>query len=335
MPPDRNFWTGVLVLGSAGAGALAFSLAAANQFQPYAARYIVEADQLAGAGDGTPVEMAGYELGRVEDVQVLPSPRLHFALTIAVRSDVPIPSGTAVVIATRSLAGGVVLRLVPPAEAAENLPPGGRLVATPELTLADVLATADRTLENIEVITTEFRAVLVDGSPGASGDGVGATVLKLNRTLDDTHATLAATDQFLRTLDQTAKRTGPAVDRDLRQLETTLASADRLAGNIDRFVEDDGRLDLLLGDVAVTLANLDRAARAVAAFDPNGDTEIGHTIDQLDRATASLDRFMAAFEKKPLQTLSKGVPEASVEPAAEPVGPTPDSAAEPLRPDPE
>lgn len=308
MPPDRNFWTGVLVLGAVGAGTLAFTLAAANQFQPYAARYIVEAEQLAGADDGTPVEMAGYELGRVENVEVLPSPRLHFALTIAVRSDVPIPAGTSAVIATRSVAGGVVLRLVPPLESTEDLPPGGRLVATPELTLADVLATADRTLENIEVITTEFRAVLVDGSPGASSHGVGATVLKLDRALDDTQATLAATDQLLRTLDQTAKRAGPVVERDLRQLESTLASADRLAGNLDHFVEDDGRLDLLLGDVAVTLANLDRAAKAVAAFDPKGDTEIGHTVEQLERATASLDRFMAAFEKKPLQTLSKGVP---------------------------
>lgn len=321
MPPDRNFWTGVLVLGAAGFGTLAFALAAANQFQPYAARYTVEAEELAGADDGTPVEMAGYELGRVEDVQVLPSPRLHFALTIAVRSDVPIPAGTTVVIATRSVAGGVVLRLVPPVESTAILPPGGTLVATPELTLADVLATADRTLENIEVITTEFRAVLVDGSPGASANGVGATVLKLNRALEDTHATLAATDQLLRTLDQTAKRTGPVVERDLRQLETTLASADRLAGNVDRFVEQDGRFDQMLVDLSETLANLDRAAQAVAAFDPNGETEIGRTVDQLERATASLDRFMAAFEKKPLQTLSKGVPESGEKPDETPSDP--------------
>ncbi|MFZ5476878.1 MAG: MlaD family protein [Myxococcota bacterium] len=308
MAADRDFWTGVLVLGAGAFGLAAFAASAINQFQPNATRYVVAADQLAGATDGTPVEMSGYELGAVEHVEVLPTPRLHFELTIAVRPDVPIPAGTRVVIASRSVAGGTVLRLVPPEAPADPLPPGATLSATAESTLSDILATGQRTLSNLEAITGELRSVLVDGRPQGSPEGVAGTVRRVNVALDDAHATLASMDALLRKLDATATRAGPAIERDLAQLDRTLATADRVAGNVDRIVAKDGELDVLIRDLADTLAELDAAAKAVQAYDPDGNADMAKMLTQLERASASLDRFMGAFEKKPIRTLTKGVP---------------------------
>lgn len=310
MAMDRNFWTGVLVLGTSAVGVGAFALSAANQFRPNATRYVVEADDLAGADVGTAVDMRGYELGVVEHVEVLPNPTLHFQLTVALLPDVPIPAGTTGLFASRSVAGGVILHLVPPATPAPALPPGATLHATRELALADLLPGAHDTLEDLKAIASELRQVLVNGKvPTADEEGAAATWRRLNQGLDKIHGSFVAMDGAIANIDGTARRAGPALEQDLAQLGTTLRTTDAMAASLDRRVGDDGDVVTILRDLHTSLAEVDAAARAIQAYDPTGNTDMARMVDQLERSTAHLDRFMEAFEKKPLRTLTKGVPE--------------------------
>ena len=310
MAMDRNFWTGLLVLGTSAVGVGAFALSAANQFRPNATRYVVEADDLAGADVGTAVDMRGYELGVVEHVEVLPNPTLHFQLTVALLPDVPIPEGTVGVFASRSVAGGVILHLVPPASSAAPLPPGATLHATRELALADLLPGARDTLKDLHAITSELRQVMVEGKvPTADEEGAAATWRRLNQSLDRMHGAFVAMDGAIATIDGTTRRVGPAFEQDLAQLGTTLRTTDAMTASMDRRVGDDGDVVATLQDLRRSLAEIDAAAKAIQGYDPTGNTDMARMVDQLDRSTANLDRFMEAFDKRPLRTLTKGVPE--------------------------
>ncbi len=307
MALDRNFWTGLFVIGAAVTMAGAFALSAANQFQPNATRYVVSAENLAGCTEGTSVEMGGYALGLVERVEVRPTPRLHFELTIALRPDVPVPIGTTGIIASRSMAGGVLLRLVPPDNQTGVLPPGGAIHATPETTLTDLYLLAKRSLDDMNIITGEMRDVLVDGRSPEKDKGLAATVQRLDVSLMAMNTTMASVDRLAGNVDRAAARAGPALDRDLAQLQATLVTADKAAAGLNRVLAEEGELVALVADLAHTLEELRGAAKAIQAYDPDQETEMGRIVTQLDHSSASLDRFMAAFEKKPLKTLTKGV----------------------------
>ncbi len=311
MALDRNFWTGFLVIGTIGVGVGVFALSAANQFRPNATRYVVAADDLAGADVGTAVDMRGYELGVVENVKVLPSPTLHFELTVALRPEVPIPVGTVGLFASRSVAGGVILHLIPPVDPAPALPPGATVVATRELALADLLPAARDTVKNLQAITGALRAAMVDGKPFTPEPGdesAAAAWHRLNQSLERMHTAFVSMDAAIGNINGTATRAGPALEQDLARLDTTLQSTNAVASNLNRRVDDNGELAAVLVDLHHTLSELDAAAAAIQAYDPDGNTDMARMVDQLDRSTANLDKFMEAFKKKPLRTLTKGVP---------------------------
>lgn len=309
MALDRNFWTGLLVIGTTAVGAAVFALSAAHQFRPNATRYLVVADDLAGADVGTAVDMRGYELGVIETVRVLPSPTLHFELTVALLPEVPIPEGTVGVFASRSVAGGVILHLVPPLDPAPALAPGGTVVATREAALADLLPEARDTLKELHAIATELRHVLVEGKTADAPDdeSAAATWHRLNQSLARMHGAFVSMDATIANINGTATRVGPALEHDLAQLNTTLQNTNTMTSNLNRRVADDGDLVATLVDLRRTLAELDSAAIAIQGYDPAGNTDMARMVDQLDRSTANLDRFMEAFNKKPLKTLTKGV----------------------------
>ncbi len=298
MALDRNFWTGVFVLGSGLVGVAAFSLSALHQFQPNVTRYSVAADELAGASAGTPVEMNGYELGIVEAVAVLPTPRLHFTLTIALEPDVTLPVGTVAVLASRTVAGGVVLRLVPPeGDAVGTLPPGSTLPATAAYTLPDLLAHAQGTLEDIDAVTAELRAVVVNGPDGKPG--ISATMSRANQSLDDL-------DHLIASLQATRDVAGPQIQKDLNHFDHSLAAADQAVDDVHGLVATDGSFPKLVTHLNDSLDQMALAAKAVQAYDPTGDTDIAKVVAQLDAASASMKAFMTSFEKRPIPTLTHG-----------------------------
>lgn len=298
MALDRNFWTGVFVLGTGAVGLGVFMLAAMNQFQPNVTRYNVAADELAGAAEGTSVLMNGYELGIVESVEVLASPRLHFTLTIALEPGVPIPVGTVGELAPRSLAGGVILRLIPPAvDTTERLAPGATIPATAAPTFPELIAKGQTALAEIDAFAAEMREVAINGPNGKPG--ISATLARANTTFDDL-------DRLLRSLQATTDAAGPQMQRDLAHLDESLAAADQVVLDVHGLVDDQGSFPVLIEHLNASLVQMEAAAKAIQAYDPAGETEIGHVVTQLDEASMSMQRFMAAFEKKPLRTLTKG-----------------------------
>ena len=309
MALDRNFWTGLFVLGTGAVGLGVFAFSAMNQFQPNVTRYNVAVAELAGAAVGTSVLMNGYELGMVESVEVLPLPRLHFTLIIALEPDVPIPFGTVGELAPRSLAGGVILRLIPPAvDTTAHLPPGATIPATAAPTFPELIAKGQTAIAEIDAFAAEMREVAINGPNGRPG--ISATLARANTTLDDLRHLIVS-------LQKTTDATGPLLQRDLVHLDASLAGADRVVLDVHGLVGDDGSFPELIERVNASLVQMEAAARAIEAYDPEGDSEIGHIVTQLDNTSLSLERFMAAFEKKPLRTLTRGAAAVNPEPATE------------------
>lgn len=81
-----------------------------------------------GISVGTDVRMAGVKVGRVTDLQL--NPQTFFAdTTIAVRSDLELPTDTAISVASEGLLGGSFIELVP-GGAPDNLAPGDEIEDT-------------------------------------------------------------------------------------------------------------------------------------------------------------------------------------------------------------
>ncbi len=290
---QRDFWTGVFVIGGLLTLAGAYAVSFVDRVAQETVAYTIDATEITGVQVGTAVTMGGYPLGRITRVEVTTSPRLAFVLEAGLRPDVPLPAGTRALLAAK-LAGGAEIELRPPEGSGGELPnlaPGAHLVLENQTDVQDMIDHADAVLRDLEVVAREARSASEDPTVGLH-----ATLGHLDRVLGDAERTLAASTGAAKRVDTLVARADPKLDRSLTQLESTLAESERAVREMEKVLANaDARLDELKGVDAV-----------IASYDAQKNEDLRASLRHLKELTASLARVAAALEKAPLRTLRHG-----------------------------
>lgn len=304
MNARRDFLTGLFLIA---AGALllgAYLYSSLAHFTRNARLYIVEAPEISGISEGTEVAMGGYKLGTVRKVTVITRPRLSFELEIAIRRDVPIPRGTRVVIATRSLGGARVLQLVLPARSVEELPEGSRLSAEPQADLQQVLTLAQKAMTDFAGVASDLRKFTSDD---AAHEGLAKILKRLDKTLADTDLVVLAAGKFVRRLDETAGALRPKLDSSMAHLDGTLANSERATGRLDELLKNEGpEVHKILVLAQQRLDDMKVLSTVLAQYDPKQNPELRGLLIHLEGASRNLEALLGELRKRPWLLIRKG-----------------------------
>ena len=130
---NKEFWAGIFVLSGIAVGIGVYTTVVVETAVAEYDLYKLETSNMSGIGVGTQVLMAGYDVGKISKIDVSYDPSLTFEVEMALKPEVPIPSGVVAQLGTK-LAGGGVINLVPPAYIDGFLEPGSTLSLTPAQT---------------------------------------------------------------------------------------------------------------------------------------------------------------------------------------------------------
>lgn len=121
MKKSREYTVGLFVLG--GLILFAVFVFSISKFSGPTRRVLVEFSYVDGLGPDAPVQYAGYRVGRVESVSIVPGAQVKLIAKIAVPKDLPISRKTEVMITSMGLMGEKVVEILP-APDGEPLPEG-------------------------------------------------------------------------------------------------------------------------------------------------------------------------------------------------------------------
>ena len=299
----RDFWAGlfVLVAGALLLGAYLFS--SLRHFTRHTTKYIVEAREISGVSEGTEAVMGGYPLGRVRKVTVIPGPPLRFELEVALRRDVPIPSGTKVLLASKTLGGSRVLDFVPPEKPGADLPEGSHLTAVPEADLQQIYNSAKEAFDNFTVISGDLRKMM---SADAGGDGVRGALQRLNKLLTDADATVRSANDMVRNLNQTVTVMRPQLESSANLLNSTMHSANEATAQFNAMMAKGGQLDELLRVATLRMEEMKKLAPLLEGYDPKKNPEIRETLRHLNSTMNNLDALTGELKRRPWLLIRKG-----------------------------
>ncbi len=297
MNARRDFWSGLFVIAAAALLLAVYLHSSLVHFTRNTRNFTVEADDLSGVAEGTEVVMGGYRLGAVDSVKVITEPSLHFELEIAVRRDVPVPKGTKVVIATKSLGGARYLVLTPPAKAAGELPEGSRLRAEPQADFQQVLTTAQAALADFAGVASDLHSFT---SGDASREGLAKVIKRLDKTLADGDAMILRVNSAVASLT-------PGLDRGMARLEGTLANSEQAAGKLDALLASEGpELDKVLKLAQRRLEEMQALSELLKHYDPGHNPEIRDLLKHLDGSSKNLEALLAELRRRPWLLIRKG-----------------------------
>lgn len=123
MKQSREYMVGVFVA----AGIILFSVFvfSIGKFTGPSRILAVEFGYVDGLGADAPVQYAGYRVGKVESVKILPGPPVRLRASLAIPKDLPVTKSSEVIITSMGLMGEKVIEIIPA--------PGGVPVAPGEV----------------------------------------------------------------------------------------------------------------------------------------------------------------------------------------------------------
>jgi phospholipid/cholesterol/gamma-HCH transport system substrate-binding protein len=291
---QREFWAGLFVLCGLIFLASAYAYLLWDDTNRDVNIYVVEARNVSGVNEGTPVMMGGYGIGAVQNIEVFTKPELHFSFELSIRKDIPIPKGSKAVLATR-LAGGGVIDIRAPEDPGPPMSTDEHLVLEPPTDVQNLIETAGIMMEDLATITGKGREFVEDPQLLEKRlKVVDALLLETEGILVDTHS-------LINNLERTLSEAEPGIDRSLEFTEKTLENTNTLIGDLH-------------GTVALmekSLTDLSEVFAVMEAYDPDANPEIRETLKSLTVSSQSLEKLMNAMEDSPIRTMRKGTEEES------------------------
>lgn len=299
----RDFWAGLFVLA---AGALllgAYLFSSLRHFTRNTTKYIVEAREISGISEGTEAVMGGYSLGRVRKVTIITGPPLRFELEVALRREVPIPNGTTVLLASKSLGGSRVLEFVPPEKPGAELPEGSHLTAVPEADLQQIYNMAMQGLTNFTKITEDLSKIT---SSDAGGEGVRGALQRLNKVLADADITVRSANEMIKNLNQTVTVMRPQLESSANMLAATMRNSEQATEQFKQMMAKGGALDELLRVATLRMEEMKKLGPLLEGYDPKKNPEIRETLRHLNSTMKNLDALTNELKRRPWLLIRKG-----------------------------
>lgn len=288
MAINKEFWAGTFVLTGILGGIGLYATLVVDTAVTTFSEFRLDAKDVTGIEVGTPVVMAGYNLGKVKEINVIYEPTLAFDVRLSLKPEVKIPNDVVVQMGTR-LAGGGLINFVPPESINGYLEPGATLELQPSTDIQSLLDSADSILRDLAIITQRGREFVEDPEQGLElrlkeVDGI---LIEVNALLDQLTG-LAKSSRYL------LNTSTPALNQTLANTETLTQDSVALLNQMDSSLKAFDIQMIALGEL-------------MDSYDPNSNREMDEIFESLGAASQSLDRLMSSMEEGPLRTLRKGV----------------------------
>lgn len=108
---------------------------------------------------GTPVQIKGYQLGRVVDVRPLFRPALHFVATLRIRKDIELYEDCAAVVTNLNIIGEPVVELRNPEKKGALLREGDMIEGIEYGSIEEILAKVNNLLNEVTALVAVYREV--------------------------------------------------------------------------------------------------------------------------------------------------------------------------------
>ncbi len=119
----------------------------------------VKVNSISSLRKGTPVQIKGYQLGRVVDVRPLFKPALHFVATLRIRKDIELYEDCAAVITNQNVIGDPVVELRNPEKKGAFLAEGDVIEGIESGSIEDIMRKVNTLLTEVTGIVTLYREV--------------------------------------------------------------------------------------------------------------------------------------------------------------------------------
>ncbi len=119
----------------------------------------VKVNSITSLQKGTPVQVKGYQLGRVVDIKPIFKPALHFLATLRIRKDIELYEDCAAVITNQNVIGDPVVELRNPETKGAFLREGDVLEGIESGSIEDIMAKVNTLLTEATTIMTLYREV--------------------------------------------------------------------------------------------------------------------------------------------------------------------------------
>lgn len=227
---------------------------------------------VAGLNRGDEVRYGGLLVGTVIDMDLDPADPTRVLVRFNVRDKTPVTTDTRATVGQVGLLGEPYLDLSPGQPGAPRAPEGTMLPSSETLSLQEAMTRLARFIDRSDTLMTRLQSV-----------DVNAPLARLDRTLARVEALVATTsersdrvlaqveglgqqvsgvlersDRLLMALDTTVRTAGPGLADTQREAVAALREARQLVGDIRDGLQQQGGVDQLVRDLAVTTDNLAR-----------------------------------------------------------------------------
>jgi phospholipid/cholesterol/gamma-HCH transport system substrate-binding protein len=270
-------------------------------FDVFASRYSLYTlvENSAGLSSGAPVTLAGQRVGQIDEVRFIPvhervgtaNVRIQFSVNRNIQDQ--IRQDSRAVLRTQGLLGDRYIDITPGSPAQQILAEGDLIRSEPALDIEQVLETAARTLDDVQLIAVDLKTTT---GRLARGEGTMGALLADDRLYE--RMTAASTE--LAGLLATVNRADGTVSRLIRdpamyeRMESALVRLDSLGatilageGTLGRLVRDDALYEGMVGAVGRADATLGHVEEFVGEL-----TEADGTIRRLLEDPELYDQFL-------------------------------------------
>lgn len=227
---------------------------------------------VSGLNRGDEVRYGGLLVGTVTDMQLDPQDPTRVIVRFKVRQATPVRADTRATISQVGLLGEPYLDLTPGRETAAVARDGAMLPSTETLSMAEAMSRLARFIERSDTLVTALNAMNVQQSverldrtlarmetlvntAGARTDRVLASAEQATGQLN---TVLQRSDRVLSLVDTTLRTAGPGFSSTQREALATLVETRQLVENIRDGLQQQGGVDQLVRNLAVTTDNLAR-----------------------------------------------------------------------------
>lgn len=152
---------------------------------------------------GTPVQVKGFDIGRVVKIKPVFKPSLHFLATLRIRSDMGLYKECTAVIKSQGVIGDPVVELKNPEIIEGPHPPlreGDVIEGLESSSLDEIVRKVNTLLTNVNDVVAVYREVSVDRKQDIKGmvGGMAGTINNINTILTQSQQNIIQTMQMLR-----------------------------------------------------------------------------------------------------------------------------------------
>ncbi|QLA14691.1 MlaD family protein [Desulfolutivibrio sulfoxidireducens] len=257
-----------------------------EKLETYPVRFVTVKDLVTGR----PVKYGGMDIGRILNIELDPADPRYIRVTLGVKKDFPLYSGTKARISQKGLVGDYYVFLDLQGEPGPLLEPGSEIPAARTMDMQELAAVAGDLLADVKPKIDEIAANIDELLSPENVEMVGRMLRQGPALLDDTKAAVEAFRRDWAALAEKGQSVAGTLDKTLTRAETAVGAVeDELRKTLVDFRAETSRAGKLADEFRVNL---------------NYDQDLVEEIlGNLNRTSRDLKDLMARLKERPWQVI--------------------------------